>query len=97
MSANRRQVGGQHYAGRKIQHWDYASQLGYLEGSISKYIDRWQSKGDPLENLEKAGHYLQKLIETNFPDVVVRFDVFPRPQEGASNRVVSRSKAKRKG
>lgn len=75
MSANDRQEGGDHYRKRKVQHWDYACQLPYLEASVSKYIDRWRDKGDPLENLKKAGHYLQKLIEVNFPNAKVTFAV----------------------
>lgn len=78
MAANERQEGGSHYQKRKVQHWDYACQLGYLEGSISKYIDRWRDKGDPLENLKKAAHYLQKLIEVNFPEYEVTFSIVKR-------------------
>ena len=35
----------------------------YLRGNIIKYISRAGSKGDRLEDLEKAQWYLNKLIE----------------------------------
>jgi hypothetical protein len=62
--ANAQQVGGAHYAVKAIQPWDYiiANDLGYLEGNIVKYVSRWKDKGG-IEDLKKAQHYLQKLIE----------------------------------
>ena len=62
--ANEQQVGGAHYAVKAIQPWDYiiANDLGYLEGNVVKYVSRWKDKGG-IEDLKKAQHYLQKLIE----------------------------------
>lgn len=62
--ANEQQVGGAHYAAKAIQPWDFiiANDLGYLEGNIVKYVSRWKDKGG-IEDLKKAQHYLQKLIE----------------------------------
>ena len=64
--ANAQQVGGAHYATKAIQPWDFiiANNLGYLEGNIVKYVSRWKDKGG-VEDLKKAQHYLQKLIEVN--------------------------------
>ena len=64
--ANARQVGGGHYKGKAIQPWDFiaSNKLGYLEGNIIKYVSRWQDKGG-IEDLRKARHYLDKLIEVN--------------------------------
>lgn len=64
MSANDRQVGGQHYNKQKIQHWDYvlANNISYLEAQIIKYVSRWRDKNG-IEDLEKARHFLEKLIE----------------------------------
>ena len=64
--ANAQQVGGAHYAVKAIQPWDFiiANNLGYLEGNIVKYITRWKDKGG-VEDLKKAQHYLQKLIEVS--------------------------------
>lgn len=63
MPANTTQIGGSHYQGA-IQTWDYiiAQDLGYLEGNIVKYVSRWKKKNG-LEDLKKARHYLDKLIE----------------------------------
>jgi hypothetical protein len=65
VTANEQQVGGGHYATKPIQPWDFivANNLGYLEGNIVKYVSRWKDKGG-VEDLKKAQHYLQKLIET---------------------------------
>jgi hypothetical protein len=64
MKANEEQVGGRHYLEKGIQPWDYiiANRLGYLEGNIIKYVTRYKEKGG-LEDLVKASHYLEKLIE----------------------------------
>jgi hypothetical protein len=64
--ANDRQEGGEHYKKLKIQTWDYiaANGLGYFEGNIIKYVSRWKEKGG-LEDLKKARHYLDKLIEVS--------------------------------
>lgn len=65
MSANEKQVGGDHYRDQAIQPWDYIARngLGYFEGNIVKYVSRWKQKGG-IEDLRKARHYLDKLIET---------------------------------
>lgn len=64
MSENDTQVGGDHYVA-EYQHWDFIEEhgLGYIEGVASKYIVRWQRKGQGLEDLKKAMHYLRKLVE----------------------------------
>jgi len=62
--ANTKQVGGQHYQS-PIQAWDFilANQLGYLEGTAIKYITRHAAKGGK-EDIQKAIHFLEKLLET---------------------------------
>lgn len=64
MSANDRQIAGDHYTNKKIQHWDFAASqnFDYFQGNITKYISRWKDKKG-LEDLEKAQHYLEKYIE----------------------------------
>ncbi len=66
MSANDNQCGGTHYRDKPIQPWDYitANNIGYLEGNIIKYVSRWRDTGG-IEDLMKAQHYLEKLIELN--------------------------------
>jgi hypothetical protein len=65
VSANDRQVGGEHYKTGGLEHWDVVLMfgLGYFEGQITKYLFRWQRKNG-LEDLKKARHYLDKLIES---------------------------------
>lgn len=69
-NANTAQVGGNHYIGREIQPWDYivSNNLGYLEGNIIKYVSRYDKKGG-LVDLQKAKHYLEKLIEVKYERV----------------------------
>jgi len=63
-SANSKQVSGNHYKEKEIQPWDYvyANNLGYFEGNCVKYVSRWRDKGG-IADLQKAIHYLEKLIE----------------------------------
>mgnify|MGYP003406630110 CR=1 FL=1 len=65
MSANEKQVGGEHYKNDDgPQHWDmvYAFKLDYFQGNITKYLFRWRKKHG-VEDLKKAMHYLEKYIE----------------------------------
>lgn len=68
MSANDKQVGGDHYQ-LEIQPWDYITlnRLGYLEGNIIKYVTRHKEKNG-MRDLEKAKHYIDKLIEVEYGD-----------------------------
>ena len=61
------QVGGSHYSSMKIQPVEFiiANNLPYLEGSILKYICRHRAKNGK-QDLEKAAHYLQMLIEAEY-------------------------------
>lgn len=68
MSANDKQIGGTHYKRRKIQHWDYAAQLPYLEGLATKYIDRHREKGGK-QDLLKAIHTIEKMIEEYYGEI----------------------------
>lgn len=64
MTALSDQVGGDHYRNRAIQPVEYihANGLGFIEGSIVKYVTRWRDKGG-VEDLEKVIHYARLLIE----------------------------------
>jgi len=61
---NAHQVGGNHYQGKSIQPWDYivSNNMGYLAGNIIKYVSRYKDKNG-VEDLMKAKHYIEKLIE----------------------------------
>lgn len=65
MSARDRQVGGDHYKGFAIGPTDYilANGLGFCEGNVIKYVSRYPLKGTPVQDLLKAKHYLEFLIE----------------------------------
>ena len=70
MSANTLQVAGNHYKEKAIQPWDYIATngLGYFEGNVVEYVSRWRDKGG-IEDLRKARHYLDKLIELEISNV----------------------------
>lgn len=64
-----KQVGGTHYNSKKIQPWDAMEEWlskeqfsGFLVGNVIKYVARYGSKNG-LEDLKKAQHYLDKLIQ----------------------------------
>ena len=64
MSANDKQVGGNHYKNGKCEHWDYVELNGlrYTEGCATKYATRSRKKyEDPRQDLEKAIHYVEKI------------------------------------
>lgn len=71
MSAQSRQVGGDHYVIQHVQPWDAMKEWltdeefkGYLRGNIIKYIARANYKHEsPLSDYQKAAHYIEKLIE----------------------------------
>ena len=67
MSANNRQVGGEHYRTKEggVQHWDYCvrANVTNLEYAASKYLTRWRKKNG-LEDLNKPLHYIDKRIES---------------------------------
>lgn len=71
MSANKHQEGGDHYVSKSIQPWDamqawmtHEEFCGFLRGNCIKYIARYKDKNG-LEDLRKARHYLEKLIEVS--------------------------------
>ena len=63
------QIGGDHYKRHKIQPIDfiYDNEIGFIEGNIIKYLMRHKQKNG-LEDLKKALHYLQILIEKEYED-----------------------------
>jgi|TARA_R110002020_G_scaffold191920_3_gene391891 hypothetical protein len=68
MSAFDKQVGGDHYRDMAISPVKFIefNGLGYCVGNIIKYVCRWRkSSGSGIEDLEKAKHYIDLLIELN--------------------------------
>ncbi len=58
------QVGGSHYKNLSIQPVEFihANNIGYMAGNVIKYVVRYKDKNG-VEDLKKAIHYLQLLIE----------------------------------
>jgi len=64
-----RQINGVHYSMQAIQPVEYATAngLGYCESLVLRYITRHKQKGG-AEDLHKAIHCLQMLIELEYTD-----------------------------
>lgn len=62
------QVGGSHYKGLAIQPAEYCqrNRLPYCESNVVKYVTRHREKNG-REDIEKAIHYLQLLLEIEYP------------------------------
>lgn len=67
--ADDQQVGGDHYKTLSITPWmamaawmSAPAFRGFLVGNAIKYLSRWEKKGG-IEDLKKARHYLEKVIE----------------------------------
>ena len=69
--ANDKQEGGLHYKSKSIQPWDAIVDwgLGFLDGNVVKYMVRWKDK-EGLQDLRKARHYLDKLIEVEEAKII---------------------------
>ena len=61
------QVGGRHYKDYDIQPIEYIQKnaLGFIEGSIVKYITRYEEKGG-ANDLDKIIHYCELLKELKY-------------------------------
>ena len=68
-SALQKQTGGDHYKQASIQPVEFihANNMNFFEGSAVKYIARHRRKGGE-EDLLKAIHFLEMLIEMEYPD-----------------------------
>lgn len=58
------QIGGNHYKSMAIQPVEFIHKngIGFLEGSVIKYVCR-HSRKNGVEDLKKARHYIDLLIE----------------------------------
>lgn len=72
MSALDAQVGGSHYKSFQIQPIEFIAKnsIPFLEGNIIKYTVRHKTKNG-IEDLKKAKHYIDMLIELEYPDASV--------------------------
>jgi len=68
-SALNKQEGGNHYKKCAIQPVEYihANKLGFIEGSVVKYITRFRDKGGEAD-LRKIIHFVELLIEMEYGD-----------------------------
>ena len=68
ISVRSKQIAGTHYQ-KGIQPWDIISEweLDFWEGNVLKYLLRWKFK-DGIQDLQKAKHYLEYLIERESND-----------------------------
>lgn len=63
------QIGGTHYKNMDVEPWQvihswpFEQQVGFFRGNALKYLMRAGSKGDAVEDLEKAKHYLEALLD----------------------------------
>jgi len=68
-SARDVQVGGAHYLSMGVEPWDVVDtwpreqRIGFYRGNALKYVMRMGAKDMSLQEIQKASHYLQKLIE----------------------------------
>jgi len=65
LKSSTRSKGSGHYKHGAIEPIDYifAHRMGFAEGNVVKYITRYKHSGKGLEDLRKALHYLEMLIE----------------------------------
>ena len=63
--ASKIQIGGDHYTKLEIQPMTYsmANKLNALQHTALKYITRYPDKGTPLQDLAKARHCIDMMIE----------------------------------
>ena len=73
--AKREQVGGDHYSKMTIQPIDFITEnkLSFMQGNIIKYICRYKDKNG-LQDLKKAQHYLNMLLEKEYGVGQRKFD-----------------------
>lgn len=69
MSALQEQTGGTHYKQFPIQPVEFCqkNKLGFCESSAIKYIVRHPHKGNGEQDIRKAIHFLELLLEMEYP------------------------------
>ena len=72
-----KQVGGDHYSKMKIQPAEFINknEMKFAEGNAIKYICRHQKKGGK-QDLEKAKHYIDMIIERDYGDETYKSQTF---------------------
>jgi len=68
---NNHQVGGDHYLNMRIQPFDFfdtqpiEQQIAYHKFTAIAYLMRAGHKGDAIEDIKKAIHHLEKIVNAN--------------------------------
>ena len=68
-TANDKQVAGTHYKDMGVEPWDVVDtwpleqRIGYYRGNALKYVMRMGTKDASVQEIKKAIHYLEKLVE----------------------------------
>lgn len=77
MAATDKQEGGNHYKEMAIQPVEFIhkNNIPFIEGCVIKYVCRHKRKNG-LEDLKKAIHFLEMLIEMEYPET--KQSEFPR-------------------
>lgn len=80
-NASEKQVGGDHYKQMAIQPSEYIHRngLSWCAGNAVKYITRHALKGG-RQDIEKAIHYLELLLEWEYPEPSPQDASEPSPQ-----------------
>lgn len=107
MDSLKRQEGGNHYKGLKIQPVEYihGNNIPFIEGCIIKYVSRHREK-NKLEDLKKAKHFLDILIDleykqenamSEFAKVNDQYFTAPQSEFGirAMNKIIYEGKPKK--
>lgn len=69
LPAKNLQIGGDHYLNMAVEPWDVIGswpleqQIGFHRGNALKYLMRMGAKDAAAQEVRKAAHYLDKLIE----------------------------------
>jgi hypothetical protein len=67
--ANDKQIGGDHYKSMGVEPWHVIDtwpleqRIGAYRAGALKYLMRCGGKDDRIQEIKKAGHYIDKLIE----------------------------------
>ena len=63
-----KQVGGSHYRKLNVQPTEYneLNMLTFAEGNVVKYVSRHRIGGGGREDIEKAIHYLEIILDTHY-------------------------------
>lgn len=83
MKASEEQVAGNHYKEFAIQPTEFIQKnnIGFIEGNVIKYVCRHKKKNG-RQDIEKAIHYLQLLLEYEYIQAKDVFDEFQKlPEE----------------